>query len=138
MPDAASSSGATASPHWPLPSAGLRDLSSPDLAPQSAHGLGIDSPTLGHSSSSTASAGRSPGHASARGAASGPGREVTVREVGEASGGVETERREGKAGKKRWRERLKPRGKAVVVVEHLDIIGDGFWKERPWILGDGA
>lgn len=29
----------------------------------------------------------------------------------------------------------KKRRKARVAVEHVDVIKDGFWAERPWILG---
>lgn len=28
----------------------------------------------------------------------------------------------------------KARDKAIVVVKHIDIIKDDFWKSRPWIL----
>lgn len=34
---------------------------------------------------------------------------------------------------KREKERKK-RGKAKVVCEHVDIIGNAFWEKRPWIL----
>jgi len=30
----------------------------------------------------------------------------------------------------------KRHAKAVITVEHVDIIKDAFWEERPWILGD--
>lgn len=32
----------------------------------------------------------------------------------------------------------KKRGKARIVTEHVDIIGDGFWERRPWILSGRA
>jgi tRNA(His) guanylyltransferase len=31
---------------------------------------------------------------------------------------------------------MKKRAKAVVVIEHLDIIKDDFWERRPWILSN--
>ena len=32
----------------------------------------------------------------------------------------------------------KKRGKAKIVIEHVDIIGDKFWDRRPWILSGRA
>lgn len=32
----------------------------------------------------------------------------------------------------------KKRGKAKIVIEHVDIIGDKFWERRPWILSGRA
>ena len=29
----------------------------------------------------------------------------------------------------------KRRAKATIVIEHVDIIKDGFWEARPWLLG---
>jgi len=28
--------------------------------------------------------------------------------------------------------------KAKIVIEHVDIMGDEFWKKRPWLLGSGS
>jgi tRNA(His) guanylyltransferase len=32
----------------------------------------------------------------------------------------------------------KRRSKAEIVVQHVDIIKDDFWNDRPWLLGSDA
>ena len=55
---------------------------------------------------------------------------VMVEEQEEAS----TEIPESKATKTQVERMRKAKGKARIVVEHMDIIKDEFWERRPWIL----
>lgn len=57
-------------------------------------------------------------------------------DVGEVKNGADR-MGEGEKSKTQLEKEKKRKKKARIAVEHVDIIGDGFWEARPWILGRG-
>lgn len=56
--------------------------------------------------------------------------------VGEDTEGMEGVGEEREQSKTQLEKERKRRAKAPIVVQHVDIIEDGFWERRPWLFSD--